>query len=104
MKILMNRERKGKKQIEAPKEIEVYDDIGKKISTIMFYDVEFPTSAIVIKNHDGKRLETIIRMSDDGFIPQNNECKFLNEEVGIYASVGEPWRFRGYSREKPGSL
>ena len=104
MRVLINRERKGKKQIQAPKEIEVYDNEGEQIATITFYDGEYPTSAIVIKNHDGTRLETIVRMSDDGFLPQVFDCKVLDEKVGTYASVGEPWKFRSYLREKPGSL
>ena len=104
MRIKINRERKGKKQYPAPKEIEVYDDLGKKISTITFYDKDFPTTAIVIKNHDGKRLETIIRTSDDGFTPQMIDCKYLDEEQGLYAYVGEPWRFRSYLRQGHGSL
>ncbi len=91
----MNRERKGKKQVIAPKEIEVFNDAGEKVATITFYDEEFVTSAIVIKNHNGKKIETIARMSDDGFMPQIFDCKYLNEKIGVYASVGEPWKHRG---------
>ena len=79
----MNRERRGKKQKSAPKEIEVFDGDGEKIVTIMFCE-----ESIVLKNHNGKKIETIAKSSEDGFVPQIFDCKY-----GVYASVGEPWKY-----------
>jgi len=85
MRVLINRERKGKKQVPAPKSIEVYDVDGDLVSTIIFDD----EGCIILKNHNGKKIETILKMSDDGLKPQ-----IFSSHHTTWATVGKLWTTR----------
>jgi len=82
MRVLINRERKGKKQVQAPKSIEVYDGNGDLVATIMFCDDM--SDVIMLKNHCGSKIQTTILKSDDGYEPILGHSSYTN-----WASVGE---------------
>ena len=79
MRIKINRERKGKKQYPAPKEIEIFGSDGGMIATIIFDE-----GTILVKNHKGAEVQTIITRSDDGYEP-----KLGSSTHSKWASVGE---------------
>jgi len=77
--MLINRERKGKKQTQVPRSIELFGSEGDMIATIIFEE-----GTIFIKNHKGTEVQTVIIRSDDGFEP-----KLGSSEYNKWASVGE---------------
>ena len=81
MKVRVNRKREGKKTVEAPREIEIYNDQEEKIAIIRFSCI---LNKILIHIIDGSQFRAVMFESHDGYPVKLNE-----HHMTKWAEVGE---------------